>query len=84
MLSNQDKQFIRDVVERMSKTFFQAYFAAWTLIAFVGTGLGNAGAFDSLFTMNNVKAGVVGAALSFFTSIGSRPVGDQDSASLVE
>jgi hypothetical protein len=80
------RRFLLDAAERAGKTFAQAYFGLWLLRA----GLGDAelaepraAAFDLLFTLDNVKAGVVGVALSVATSIGSRQIGRRDDASLV-
>lgn len=83
-----DQKFLRDMAERAAKTAVQAYFTLWTMTAVLGTGpeLGSpkASAFNSLFTLNNLKAAAVGAAYSLFTSILSKPVSDDSSASLVE
>lgn len=64
--------------ERFVKTFLQGYIAFWLLT----TGLGGtpaevvgADAFQTLFTMDNVKAGIAAAFLSFVTSIVSTPLG---------
>lgn len=80
------RKFLLDLLERAGKTFIQTYLATWVLLSAIGEGVGagNADAFDTLFTLNNVKAGVVGVALSFATSIGSRQIGRNDSASAVD
>lgn len=65
-------------IERLVKTFVQGYVAMWFLVAGLTNPTfdqPNAGAFDVLFTMNNLKAGVVAAALSFVTSLASTPFG---------
>ena len=80
------KELIRDSLERAGKTFIQFYIGAWMLAAgLLGTDLNvpNTAAFDLLFTLDNVKAGVVGVALSIATSVGSSRIGDSDNASLV-
>ena len=74
-------------LERLSKSFVQGYIAFWTLTSGLGNteaNVPNAGAFDTLFTWDNVKAGVVMAVLSAGTSFLSTPFGpDRDSPSLV-
>jgi hypothetical protein len=81
------KKFMKDLAERAGKTFLQAYLAFWLLQAGLGgTPAEQPGsdAFGLLFTMDNVKAGVVALAFSIVTSLGSRPLGpDSSSASLV-
>jgi hypothetical protein len=71
------------VAERMAKTFYQAYLAYWILVAGLASGVAdnsNASAFDLLFTWNNVKAGIVGVALSFVTSVATTHVGPDDNS----
>ena len=80
------KVWLLSTAERLAKSFLQGYIAFWTLTA----GLGNtpaevasSAAFDSLFTWDNVKAGVVMAFLSVGTSLLSTPFGpDKGSPSL--
>lgn len=79
--------FIKDIAERASKTFLQFYLGFWLLT----NGLLNTDAatpspdmFDTLFTSDNLKAGVVGLALSLATNFVTKPFGrDGNSASLV-
>ena len=75
------KRFWQDAIERAAKTFFQAYAAAWVAVS---AATGSALDFDTLFTLDNVKAGVVGVAISFFMSMGSTLRGDRNNASLVQ
>jgi hypothetical protein len=81
-----NRVWLLSVAERMVKSFVQGYVAFWTLAAGLGntpTDQPNAGAFELLFTMNNVKAGVVMAFLSLATSIGTTGLGpDKNSPSL--
>lgn len=80
------RRFLLDAAERAAKTFAQAYFGLWLLragLADADVAEPRAAAFDLLFTIDNVKAGVVGVALSVATSFGSRPFGRRDDASLV-
>lgn len=75
-------------LERLAKTFVQGYFAFFTMVAGAATGpvddVSNVTNFELLFTMNNVKAGLVAAAISFFMSMGSTPLGpDKGSPSMV-
>ena len=78
--------FVRDAAERLAKTFMQFYFGFWLLTAgLLNTTAdigGSAGAFDTLFTVDNLKAGVVGMALSLATSVASKPFGNKEDASL--
>jgi hypothetical protein len=68
--------------ERAGKTFLQAYLTFWIMVAGFASGAAqvNADAFDLLFTWNNVKAGVVGLALSLATSVGSTKLGPDSNA----
>lgn len=79
--------FVRDTAERVAKTFVQFYLGFWLLtVGLLDTsaaGPGTADAFDTLFTTDNLKAGVVGVALSFATSVISKPFGNKEDASLV-
>jgi hypothetical protein len=74
-------------LERAAKTFVQAYITFWMLAAGLGntpTTQPNADAFNTMFTMNNLKAAVVATVLSFVTSAASTPVGpDKAAPSLV-
>lgn len=80
------KVWLLSVGERLSKSFVQGYIAMWTLTSGLGgtaADVPNAGAFDTLFTVDNVKAGVVMAVLSAGTSFLSTPFGpDHESPSL--
>lgn len=69
------RRFLWDTGERSAKTFFQSYFAVWITVG--------GAEFDTLFTVDNLKAGVVGVALSIATSLGSKRLGADDSASLL-
>lgn len=73
-----DREWWKAMADRVVKSFFQGYFTLW----FLQEGLGdtsatvpNSDAFDTLFTMDNVKAGVVMVALSFGLNIISTPLG---------
>jgi hypothetical protein len=80
------KVWLLSTGERLSKSFVQGYIAFWTLTSGLGNtaaDVPNAGAFDTLFTFDNVKAGVVMAVLSAGTSFLSTPFGpDTGSPSL--
>jgi hypothetical protein len=80
------KVWLLSVGERLGKSFVQGYIGFWTLTVGLGTtpaNVPNAGAFDLLFTMDNVKAGIVMAVLSAGTSFLSTPLGpDTGSPSL--
>jgi hypothetical protein len=67
-------RWLADTGERAGRTFLQGYFAVW--LAF-GAG------FDTLFTLDNLKAGVVATALSVAMSMGAKKAGANDSASLL-
>lgn len=79
-----DKKFLSDTAERASKTFAQFYLGYWLFLN-PDNSLGNAPQmFDTLFTGDNLKAGVVGLALSLATSVGSSFNGDSHSASAIK
>ena len=85
-MKDKTKRFLADGGERAFKTFWQFYFGLWTLrVGLFDTGVaeGHVAAFDLLFTWDNVKAGVVGVALSFASSLASKRAGADDSASLL-
>lgn len=69
------RRWALDTAERSLKTFAQAYFAVWIAVG--------GAAFDTLFTRDNLEAGVVGLALAVATAVGAKQVGAPDSASLL-
>jgi hypothetical protein len=69
------KRWLADALERSGRTFVQAYLACWL-------AAGSAD-YDELFTITNLKAGVVGLALSLAVSVGAKKRGADDSASLL-
>lgn len=72
-----NKRFLADLGERAGRSFLQGFFGLW---------LANPTEpieFDTLFTMANLKAGVVMAALSIGMALASKPVNNKDSASLL-
>jgi hypothetical protein len=79
--------FVKDAGERLAKTFVQFYLGFWLLtiglLDTVAVQPGTADAFSTLFTVDNLKAGVVGVALSLATSFASKPFGNKEDASLV-
>jgi len=81
------RQFFEETIERFGKTFLQFYLASWVLaVGFLNTSfdIPDESAYDLLFTTTNLKAGIVGVALSIFTSLGSKRFGkDGNSPSLV-
>jgi hypothetical protein len=64
-------KFAKDVAERAARTFLQAYLSIWLV---------NGGGYDELFTSDNLKAGVVGVALSVAMSLGLKKVGPNKSS----
>jgi hypothetical protein len=68
--------FVTDLAERAARTFAQGYFTVW--LTFKGAD------YDTLFTTDNLKAGVVACALSVAMSVGARATGSPDSASLAK
>lgn len=56
------KAWLLDNAVKAGKTFIQGYGGAWVVY-------GNT-EFDTLFTINNVKAGVVAAAIYLFMALG--------------
>lgn len=69
-------QFVRDLVERVVKTFFQGAIAAWTL---AGPVFGA----TSVHAWKVAVAGSVAAGISAVMSVLSKPWGNQNSASLL-
>lgn len=70
-------EFILDALERAGRTFLQFYLGAWVLASgFLNTNFDvpNQSSFDLLFTMSNLKAGVVGVALAIATAVGVNPL----------
>ena len=61
-MSDAAKEWLKDKSVKAAKTFVQGYGAAW--ITFGGTE------FDTLFTVDNAKAGVVAAAIYLFMALG--------------
>jgi energy-converting hydrogenase Eha subunit E len=82
-----ESTFLKKTAERAVKTFLQFYLGFWLLtMGLMGTSAAVVGpeAFDTLFTLDNVKVGVVGLALSVVTSIGTKNLGpEHDSPSVV-
>ena len=78
-----NSKYMTELAERAVKTFGQFYLAYWLFLNPDGGGI-SPEMFDTLFTTQNLKAGVVGLALSVATSLGSKPFGDKNSASLVD
>lgn len=73
-MSATTKRWLLDTGERAGRTFLQAYFAVWLAL---GAG------YETLFTLENLKGGVVGVALSVAMSVGAKKTGADDSASLL-
>lgn len=72
-MSDKTKRWLADTAERAVRTFLQAYFAVWFTV-------GNT-EYETLFTATNLKAGVVGVAISVGMSVGAKKRGADDSAS---
>lgn len=68
-------RYLADLVERTVRTFVQAYLGYWVT-------LGGA-AYDTLFTINNLKVAVAAAAMSVATALLSKGVGNPTSASVL-
>lgn len=81
------RRFLTDLVERAAKTFVQGYLTFWVLAAGITNTpaeIPGASAYDALFTVANLKAGLVALAWSVATSLLSKPAGNPGSASLVD
>lgn len=80
------KVWFQSAAERGVKTFLQGYFGFWFLVAGLGdtsAAVPGPDAFDTLFSMDNVKAGVVMLALSVGTSVVTTRLGpDKNSPSV--
>jgi len=71
-------EFLKKAFERSAKTFAQFYLGYWLFLS------GGNVSFDTLFTTDNVEAGIVGLALSLATSIGTKNIGtDQNDPSVI-
>jgi len=67
-----DKTWWLSMADRLVKTFVGGYLTFWLLTAGLGDTTAStnpSSAFDTLFTWNNVKAGVVAVALSFAQNV---------------
>lgn len=67
--------FAAKAAERSARAFVAAYAAVWQ-----ASGLD----YDHLFTLTNVKGGVVGAAIALLISLGAKNIGDPDNPSLIQ
>lgn len=67
--------WLEDAVGRLVRTFIQGYAAFWAVAG---------QSYDTLFTLDNLKAGVVAAAISFFMSMGASQFGNPHSASFLK
>jgi NAD/NADP transhydrogenase alpha subunit len=67
--------FVKKAAERAVRTFLQGYLSIWIV---------GGASFDGLVSMDNIKTGVVAAALSIAMSMGLKGVGpDKESPSAV-
>ncbi len=69
------RRWALDTAERAAMTFAQAYLAVWVAVG--------GATYNTLFTVNNVQAGVVGLALAVAVAVGAKQIGASDSASLL-
>jgi hypothetical protein len=65
--------WLRDTIERMARTFLQAWLGAWLVL--------EDKAFDTLFTEDVLLVGFVAAVGAFLFALGGAQVGSRDSAS---
>jgi hypothetical protein len=71
------KRYLADLGERAVRTFLQGFFGVWLV------NPSEPIEFDSLFTVTNLKAGLVMAALSIGMAVVGKPIGNPDSASVL-
>ena len=71
------KRYLADLGERAVRTFIQGFFGVWLV------NPSEPIEFDTLFTVTNLKAGLVMAALSIGMAVVGKPVGNPDSASVL-
>lgn len=71
-MNDTTKKFLIDAAERMGKTFVQGFLLAWLVF--------QDASWDALISMDNLKAGVAGGALSLATSIAGKKVGSTRTA----
>lgn len=69
------KVWVQDAGGRLARTFIQGYAAFWAVAG---------QSYNTLFTSDNLKAGVVAAAISFFMSMGATQFGNPHSASFLK
>lgn len=68
-------KFIKDTVERTGRTFLQGYLGSW---------LASGAAAEGLWATDNLKVGLVAAALSIAMAMGLKKVGpNKESASIL-
>ena len=83
-LFNRLSRFWQDTAERAVRTFMQGYFGNWLIAAAIA--LKNRdfdGAYTELFTLSNLRTGVVMVALSVAMSTGLKKYGNPNSASIL-
>lgn len=81
-----NRELLLDIAERAGRTFLQFYFGAWMLAAGLldtNFDIPNASAYDLLFTMTNLKAGIVGLALTVAMGLGTAKIHNTDTASVI-
>lgn len=66
------KKWVLDAAERMGKTFVQGFLLAWLVF--------QDASWDQFVDVDNLKAGIVGGALSLATSVVSKKVGSPRTA----
>jgi hypothetical protein len=71
-LSKDTQAWCKETADRLIKSFAQGYLASWLI---------SGRTFDTLFTVDNLKAGVVLVALSLATAAGLKQLGTDQSTS---
>lgn len=68
------KKFVLDTLERLGRTAFQVYFAAWTALGMT---------FENLYSIDTFKGAAVGLVLSFAMVLGLSKVQKDSSTSSI-
>lgn len=73
-MTSNSQAWIKETVDRTVKSFVQGFLGSWLV---------SGRSFDTLLTIDNVKAGALMLALSLAIAVGLKPVGSDNSTSRI-